>query len=306
VKPSLALLVLSSLSLPAAVASGQAAPPVVRPPASAVQLAMQNDPRGTAEAQARTRQRLLDLQLAQLVNQRLIEAGLTDLVVTCHDGRIELRGATAGDELRQRAGELALSVRGVVGVDNALLVPGEAAPAPAPAPIIEPAAADGAEPIPGSSTAPFGFATRDGLAGRDIVVEMIGGVARVRGEVNNDASRTYVAIAAQSVPGVCAVRNQVVVHKATLEESRRLALIVQHQFEYDPFVQGIAPMVLVKVGDGIVRLEGRVQDDFQRQRAENLAALQVGVFAVDNRLEIDEELRLQATRRGPLTVVRMR
>jgi hypothetical protein len=35
-------------------------------------------------------------------------------------------------------------------------------------------------------------------------------------------------------------------------------------------------------------------------------AAAVGVFAVDNRLEIDEELRLQPTRRSPWTVVLMR
>jgi osmotically-inducible protein OsmY len=288
-----------------AVAAGQEAQEVAETPlAQAVQLALQRDPRGTAEAQALTRHRLIDLQLAQLVNQRLTEAGLLDLMVACHAGRIELRGATSGPEQRQRAEELALSVAGVVGVDNALRLPGE--PEPALVAPVAPAAAPGDEPTPESTSGPFGFATSDGLAGRDIRVEVSAGVARVRGEVNTEGSRIYVAIAAQSVPGVRAVRDEVVVRTATLEESRRLALLIQRQFEYDQYVQAMAPMILVKVGAGIVRLEGRVQDDFQRQRAEDLAALQVGVFAVDNRLEIDEELRLLPSRRGPPTVVRMR
>jgi osmotically-inducible protein OsmY len=137
-------------------------------------------------------------------------------------------------------------------------------------------------------------------------VEARDGIVRLVGEVNSDSARTYAAVAAQSVDGVRAVRNQLAVVVATQDETRRLAVLIQKQLEYDPLVQTVAPLVLVKVKDGIVRLEGRVHDDSQRQRAADLAAWQVGVFAVDNRLQVDEDLRLLPTRNGSLTVIRMR
>ncbi|HZM01139.1 MAG TPA: BON domain-containing protein, partial [Planctomycetota bacterium] len=132
------------------------------------------------------------------------------------------------------------------------------------------------------------------------------GLVRLRGEVNSDGARLYASGAAQSVAGVRAVLNELAVLKAGQEESRRLALLILKQLEYDTVVQAVAPMILVTVRNGIVRLEGRVQDEDQLLQAEDLAADQVGVFAVENRLEIDEQLRLQATRRGPYTVVLMR
>ena len=273
--------------------------------ASAVRDAMQADPRGSAEAIRLEHVRLLDLQLAQLVQQRLAEVeGLTGLVVACHEGLVELRGLAARPELRQRATELALTVAGVQGVSNVLRVPGEPEPAP-PAPG-ETLALPAEEPNPQFTTEPFGFATRDGLAGRDLHVDSRDGVVRLRGEVNSDAARTYASVAAQSVDGVQAVQNQLVVVVASQDATRRLAVLIQKQLEYDPLVQTVAPMVLVQVKDGIVRLEGRVQDDSQRVRAGDLALIQVGVFAVDNRLQVDEAMRLLPTRSGARTVIRMR
>ena len=272
--------------------------------AAAVRDAMQTDPRGSTEAMRLERARLLDLQLARLVEQRLTEVdSLEGLVVACHQGIVELRGRSGNPEARQRATELALTVTGVQGVSNALRVPGEPEPAP-PAPS-ETVAVPAEEPQPDFLTEAFGFATRDGLAGRGVRVEARDGVVRLFGEVNSDSARTYAAIAAQSVDGVQAVRNQLVVVEATQDESRRLAVLIQKQFDYDPLVQTAAAMVLVKVKDGVVRLEGRVHDDAQRERAADLASWQVGVFAVDNRLEVDEELRLLPTRNGSLTTIRM-
>jgi len=102
------------------------------------------------------------------------------------------------------------------------------------------------------------------------------------------------------------VQNKLVVVVASQDATRRLAVLIQKQLEYDPLVQTVAPMVLVQVKDGIVRLEGRVQDDSQRVRAGDLALIQVGVFAVDNRLQVDEAMRLLPTRSGARTVIRMR
>jgi hypothetical protein len=106
-----------------------------------------------------------------------------------------------------------------------------------------------------SASGPFGFATRDGRAGRAIRVETDDGLVRLRGEVNSDGARLYASLAAQSVPGVRAVRNELVVSRAGPEESRRLALLVLKQLEYDPLVQSVAPMILV-TARRVVRLTG--------------------------------------------------
>jgi osmotically-inducible protein OsmY len=269
---------------------------------SAVRDAIQQDPRGSPEALRLERERLLDLQLAQLVNQRLLAEvrGVEGLVVACHDGLVELRGQAADEAQRARATELALTVTGVRGVTNGLLLPGEAPPAPA---VILPPVE---EFVPEGWSEPFGFATRDGLAGRGLQASSADGIVWLRGEVNIERARTYASIAVQSLEGVRAVHNELVVRTATVEESRRLAVLIQHQFEYDPIVQTIAPMVLVQVNDGIVRLEGNVQYEVQRHRAADLASWQVGVFAVDNRLHVDEDLQLQPARRAPRTIYRSR
>ena len=305
-KMSIALLVLPALALLTPLSAGQpAAPaPTAIDLAAAVRDAMQTDPRGSVEAIRLERERLLDLQLARLVEQRLTEVDELDgLVVACHRGIVELRGQAGRPELRQRATDLALTVTGVQGVTNAMRVPGE--PEPAPPAAGEALVLPAEEPPPEFVTEPFGFATFDGLAGRGVRIEARHGIVRLVGEVNSDSARTYAAIAAQSVEGVQAVRNQLVVVEATQDETRRLAILIQKQFDYDPYVQTVAPMVLVKVKDGVVRLEGRVHDDVQWQRAADLAAIQVGVFAVDNRLQVDEDLRLLPTRNGSLTVIRM-
>ena len=273
--------------------------------AAAARDALQQDPRGSPEALRLERERLFDLQLAQLVNQRLAEVrGVEGLVVACHEGQVELRGQSADVAQRERATELALTVTGVRGVTNVLLLPGEPAPAPAPVMILPPIEAL----APEAWTAPFGFATRDGLAGRGIQASVADGIVWLRGDVNSERARTYASIAVQSIEGVRVVRNELVVHTATQEESRRLAVLIQRQLEYDPIVQPIAPMVLVQVGDGIVRLEGSVQDEVQRHRAADLASWQAGVFAVDNRLQVDEDLQLQlqTARRAPRTLMRTR
>ena len=192
--------------------------------AAAARDALQQDPRGSPEALRLERERLFDLQLAQLVNQRLAEVrGVEGLVVACHDGLVELRGQSADAAQRERATELALTVTGVRGVTNFLLLPGEAAPAPAPVMILPPIEAI----APDAWTEPFGFATRDGLAGRGIQLSVADGIMWLRGDVNSDRARTYASIAVQSLEGVRVVRNELVVHTATIEESRRLAVLIQ-------------------------------------------------------------------------------
>ena len=294
------------------------------PPAdllNSVRASLQRDPRSSPAVQELVRQRLLDLQLAQIVTQRLLEAGLSNLLVACRDGQVELRGQAANAELREHATELAAGVPGIVVVRNELSLmdaaPAQGAPmatlsADAAMAEPEPAAAldevrlaelaivaEGYADEPESAAEPFGFLTADGLAGRAIRVDLDHGLVRLRGEVNSTNAKTYAALAAEAVPGVQAVLNELVVNRASQEETRRLTLLVQKQIEYDPFVQAIAPMVLVQVRDGVVRLEGRVQDAGQRDQVEWLASRQAGVFAVDNRLEIEDDLVVLPRRRAP-------
>src|SRR5262245_39617526 len=181
VKTPVSRLALPVLVLLSPLAAGQPAPaPAEIDLAAAVRDAMQTDPRGSAEALRLERERLLDLQLARLVEQRLTEVDTLDgLVVACHQGIVELRGKVGRPELRQRATDLAVTVSGVQGGGNALRVPGE--PEPAPPPAAPTLAVPAEEPPPEFVTEPFGFATRDGLAGRGVRVEAREGVVRLVG-----------------------------------------------------------------------------------------------------------------------------
>lgn len=224
-----------------------------------------------------------DLLAARRVSSRLVQLGLSGMLVSCRDGRVELRGTVDGEERRRRAERIAAATEGVGSVTNSILVAGEVR---APEPVAPPAEA------PAATQGPFAFLTPGGLAGRDIRLEIRDGIVDVRGEVSSEAARGWVTRAAQRVPGVRAVRNQVAVREVGPEEARRLALLVQRRLEYSPVVGPVMAAVLVTAPDGIVRLEGRVRDAGQRAEAERLVRAVDAAFAVDNRLVVDGGLTI--------------
>jgi osmotically-inducible protein OsmY len=54
----------------------------------------------------------------------------------------------------------------------------------------------------------------------------------------------------------------------------------------------VSNVILVTVRHGVVQLTGKVRDEGQRAQAERVAGHIGAVFAVDNRLAVDEDLVL--------------
>ncbi len=94
------------------------------------------------------------------------------------------------------------------------------------------------------------------------------------------------------MPGVRAVRNLMSVRPDNAAKDRNLALMIERELEDDVLVQTVSNCILVTVRHGVVLLTGAVRDDGQRVQAEHVAAGISAAFAVDNRLQVDEDLVL--------------
>jgi len=227
-----------------------------------------------------------DLAIAAQVSGRLAAIGLHNLVVSCTDGQVNLRGRCSTEALRQRAAQLAAAVADVRGVDNLLRLPDEPAAPPAPAAA---AVARKHERAPASPvvTDPFDFLTRDGLAGRGLVVKVIDGEVSLSGLVNNEAARLYATAAAHRVPGVRTVVNTLAVRPRNSIEDTGIALLVQRRIENSVTLKPVASAIRLLALDGVLQLRGTVNTEEQRLDAEALALDTQVVFAVSSFLEVD-------------------
>ncbi len=227
-----------------------------------------------------------DLAIAAEVSGRLASVGLSSLVVSSSDGRVNLRGRCDNEALRQKATQLAAAVADVRAVDNLLRLPGESVAPPAAAPAPAPAARHArSEPV---VTEAFDFLTRDGLAGHDLTVQVGDGEVRLTGLVNNEAARLYATAAASRVPGVRAVVNHLAVRPRNRIEDTGIALLVQRRIENSVTLKPVASAIRLIALDGVLQLEGTVHTEAQRLEAEALALDTEVVFAVSSFLAVDE------------------
>jgi osmotically-inducible protein OsmY len=143
------------------------------------------------------------------------------------------------------------------------------------------------------------FLTADGLAGRALIVTVDGGVATLRGAASSPSASQYAVVAALKVPGVRAVRNELTVRRSDRSDDCRLALLVQRELENDILVQTVSNALSVSVRDGVATLTGKVRDEGQRVQARVVAASLSAVFAVDDRIVVDENLVLPTDHRIP-------
>lgn len=227
-----------------------------------------------------------DLAIAAEVSGRLAAVGLHNLVVSCTDGQVNLRGHCNTEALRQRAAQLAAAVADVRGVDNLLRLPGEPAAPPAPA-AAHVARAPGRARATPVITEPFDFLTRDGLAGHDLVVTVTEGEVSLSGLVNNEAARLYATAAAHRVPGVRTVVNTLAVRPRNSIEDTGIALLVQRRIENSVTLKPVASAIRITVLDGVLQLSGTVNTEAQRREAEALALDTQVVFAVSSFLDVD-------------------
>ncbi|HEX5011192.1 MAG TPA: BON domain-containing protein [Planctomycetota bacterium] len=229
-----------------------------------------------------------DLTLAREVSGKLVSAGGAGVVVGVHEGDVTLNGHVSDAAQKTKLTSLAAGVAGVRSVDDQLLLPGQQ---PAPQRVVVPAADTKVEGQAGPAvTDPFDFLTPDGFAGRGMRVDVDQGLVTLTGEVSSTAARLFAAGVAGRVPGVRIVRNTCSVHPSSGIGDRGTALLVERVFQWDVLVQRVSSLILVSCDHGVVRLSGHVRDEGQRARCEELARAQDVVFAVDNRLVVDEDL----------------
>jgi hyperosmotically inducible protein len=248
----------------------------------------------TAEARLQGAGYVDDMRLARQVSAKLAGAGAHGVIVGVHEGEVKLHGHVADDAHRQKAVELAAAIEGVRGVENGLLLPDEK-------PAVQPDRSEDAAPAPvlPADFGPVSFLTADGLAGHGIVVHVDEGVATLSGEASSQGASRYATVAALRVPGVRAVRNELAVRRADISEDRRLALMVQRELENDVVVQVVANALMVSVKDGVATVSGKVRDEGQHAQAVAVVAAQSAVFAVEDRIVVDENLLLPSHGRIP-------
>jgi osmotically-inducible protein OsmY len=232
-----------------------------------------------------------DLSLAREVGGLVAGAGAQGVIVGAHDGQVVLHGRVRDEAQRERLLGLAAGVDGARGVTSKLLLPGEEPQAEAAAEAAPPAAAALAR------SESFAFLAGD-VAARDVLVEVSDGLVTLSGTASSEDARRWATAVAGRVPGVRAVSNRMTARPGSREVDRRLALLVLREIEGDVLVQSVAPAIDVSAHDGIVRLTGKVRDAGQSERAAAVAAGLSAVFAVDNRLGVDEALTLPPSLRN--------
>ncbi len=107
------------------------------------------------------------------------------------------------------------------------------------------------------------------------------GAVTVKGVVLNEMVRRRVLYAAATVPGVEKVIDRLY-SDADIERAVARALAA------DPALKGIAPAITVTSYGGIVTLHGTVTNPDEKTTAVRLASATVGVYRVDDHLEIEQ------------------
>jgi osmotically-inducible protein OsmY len=260
---------------------------------AAVRRAIESNPPDAVGSNSTLSARRADLLLARDVLDAVSGTGMAGTFVGASGGVVELRGRVTDAAHAAAVIEAASAVPGVVSIRDRLSFDGAdagragaaSAPRDTPLLVVEPA-----------GSGPLSFLTRSGLAGRDLSLNVRDGIVDVSGAVNAEAARQHVLMAAQTVPGVRAVRAQLDVRVSEPDAERRLAILVRRRLQYDVVVQGVMPAVTVYADRGVIRLEGRVRDETQRRRAVQLAGEGLLVFGVQDRLVVDPRLVVPSSR----------
>lgn len=118
----------------------------------------------------------------------------------------------------------------------------------------------------------------------DITVDPDGGYVTLRGTVDNLKAKRVAAQDARNVVGVWSVDNRIKVRPGTPSDSQ-IEENVEDALDSDPYVEQFE--ITVSVVDGEVYLYGDVGSYFEKARADDIAATQVGVRKVNNFLTVN-------------------
>jgi osmotically-inducible protein OsmY len=226
-----------------------------------------NGPRSASDAAA-------DPELGALVRKRLqwdTAVGQTQVQVQVDDARVALVGTVGSARQRQRAIEAAW-IAGVRDVDaTALIVAG---------------ARRGAVRLPAPATIEraimAALAVDPSVKGADLRVTVRGGVAMLRGKVDNLAAARAAELVAEHTFGIAAVANEIAV--SPWGDDDAIAADVAAALRANPETAAFG--VDARSDDGTVTLEGEVAGFGQRTAAEDVAARIHGVQGIDNRLRV--------------------
>jgi osmotically-inducible protein OsmY len=135
-------------------------------------------------------------------------------------------------------------------------------------------------------------AVRDALVGDprvmlfDITVDVEGGVATLRGIVDNLKAKRAAAQDASNTVGVWRVKNEIVVRPPEPVVDAQLEADVEAALLRDPYVS--EHEISVDATGGLVELSGIVDSYFEKSQAEDITSRIVGVVSVDNNLVVDD------------------
>lgn len=114
--------------------------------------------------------------------------------------------------------------------------------------------------------------------------EVENGVATLTGTVDNLKAKRSAAADAAGTVGVWRVRNLIKVRPDGTRSDATIADDVRSKLLIDPFVDRFELSVLVH--NGVARLSGTVDSQFEKRQAEDLAARVDGVVQVENRIDV--------------------
>lgn len=220
---------------------------------------------GSAEKAGKEDRLASDKDIALAIEKHLTvdpatPAHLIDVEVK--DGIVTLSGSVANLLIRDRAGDLAETIRGVRSVVNTIMVN----------PIKRPDDAI-------AKDAKFALAKDPATDLYQAGVQVMNGTAILTGTVDSLAERDLAAQVVKGVRGVKAVKNSLVVKPKLKRADNEVVADIQGMLKQDPWVDASA--IEVSVTDGVATLKGSVASLIEKTSATQDAWV-AGVIRVDN------------------------
>ena len=118
-------------------------------------------------------------------------------------------------------------------------------------------------------------------------VTVTNGIVSLTGEVDNLKAKRAAGQDAKNVVGVVMVNNYLKVRPTFIPEDNKLAANVENALKKDPLIS--KKEINVTANNGLVYLNGTVDNNFEKMQAENVASKTKGVLAVENNLKVNNE-----------------
>jgi len=125
------------------------------------------------------------------------------------------------------------------------------------------------------------------VAAFEIDPQVSDGVVTLRGTVDNVRARRAAAADARCTTGVRLVKNRIDVKPPEQLSDAAVEKKIRSAFVRDPYVERYE--IAIDVDQGVTRLDGFVNNYYEKTRAENLASEISGVIAVENALKVDKQ-----------------